>query len=107
MFNKSNMNKMLKQAQSMQFKMASVEEELNDIIIEESTADMLSVKMNGKLEVLDVQLSATAMEEEKDVLEDIIVTTINKTLRKAQDEAQSHMNAVASNTLSGLIIPGM
>ena len=107
MFNKGNINKMLKQAQAMQSKMTSVQEELNDIIIEESTADMLSVKMNGKLEVLDVQLSATAMEEEKDVLEDIIVTTINKTLRKAQDEAQARMNAVTGNMLGGLNLPGM
>ena len=50
---------------------------------------------------------AQAIQEDKEVLEDVIVTTVNKTLRKAQDEAQSHMNAVARNTLSGLIIPGM
>ena len=37
----------------------------------------------------------------------VILTTVNKTLRKAQDEAQSHMNAVAGNMLGGLIIPGM
>ena len=107
MFNKSNMNKMLKQAQAMQSTMAGVQEELNDVIIEESTADILSVKMNGKMEVLDVQLSDSAMDEEKDVLEDIIVTTINKTLRKAQDEAQARMNAVTGNMLGGLKIPGM
>ena len=41
------------------------------------------------------------------IQEDVIVTTVNKTLRKAQDEAQSHMNAVAGNMLGGLIIPGM
>ncbi|HBN46046.1 MAG TPA: YbaB/EbfC family nucleoid-associated protein [Candidatus Marinimicrobia bacterium] len=107
MFNKGNMNKMLKQAQAMQSTMAGVQEELNDVIIEESTADILSVKMNGKMEVLDVQLSDSAMDEEKDVLEDIIVTTINKTLRKAQDEAQARMNAVTGNMLGGLKIPGM
>jgi DNA-binding YbaB/EbfC family protein len=101
------MNKMLKQAQAMQSTMAGVQEELNDVIIEESTADILSVKMNGKMEVLDVQLSDSAMDEEKDVLEDIIVTTINKTLRKAQDEAQARMNAVTGNMLGGLKIPGM
>ena len=107
MFNKGNMNKMLKHAQAMQSTMAGVQEELNDVIIEESTADILSVKMNGKMEVLDVQLSDSAMDEEKDVLEDIIVTTINKTLRKAQDEAQARMNAVTGNMLGGLKIPGM
>ena len=50
---------------------------------------------------------AQAIQEDKEVLEDVIVTTVNKTLRKAQDEAQSHMNSVAGNMLCGLIIPGM
>ena len=50
---------------------------------------------------------AQAIQEDKEVLEDVIVTTVNKTLRKVQDEAQSHMNSVAGNMLGGLIIPGM
>ena len=50
---------------------------------------------------------AQAIQEDKEVLEDVIVTTVNKTLRKAQDEAQSHMNSVVGNMLGGLIIAGM
>jgi DNA-binding protein YbaB len=50
---------------------------------------------------------AQAIQEDKEVLEDVIVITVNKTLRKAQDESQSRMNAVAGNMLGGLIIPGM
>ena len=48
-----------------------------------------------------------AIQEDKEVLEDVIVATVNKTLRKEQDEAQSHMNSVVGNMLGGLIIPGM
>ena len=107
MFNKGNMSKMLKQAQAMQSKMADVQEELNDIIIEESTSDLFTVKLNGKMDILDVQLSDDAMEEDKDVLEDIILSTMNKALRKAQDESQSRMNAVTGNMLGGLNLPGM
>ncbi|HBR87215.1 MAG TPA: nucleoid-associated protein, YbaB/EbfC family [Candidatus Marinimicrobia bacterium] len=107
MFNKGNMSKMLKQAQAMQSKMADVQEELNDIIIEESTSDLFTVKLNGKMDILDVQLSDDSMEEEKDVLEDIILSTMNKALRKAQDESQSRMNAVTGNMLGGLNLPGM
>ena len=68
MFNKGNMSKMLKQAQAMQSKMADVQEELNDIIIEESTSDLFTVKLNGKMDILDVQLSDDAMEEEQNEL---------------------------------------
>ncbi len=107
MFNKGNMSKMLKQAQAMQSKMADVQEELNDVIIEESTSDLFTVKLNGKMDILDVQLSDEAMEEDKDVLEDIIVSTLNKALQKAQDESQARMNAVTGNMLGGLNIPGM
>ena len=48
-----------------------------------------------------------AIQEDKEVLEDVNVTTVNKKLRKAQDEAQSRMNAVTRNMLDALNIPGM
>ena len=48
-----------------------------------------------------------AIQEDKEVLEDINVTTVNKKLRKTQDEAQSRMNAVTGNMLDALNIPGM
>ena len=48
-----------------------------------------------------------AIQEDKEVLEDVNVTTVNKKHRKAQDEAQSHMNAVTGNMLDALNIPGM
>ena len=48
-----------------------------------------------------------AIQEDKEVLEDVIVTTVNKTLRNAQDETQSRMNAVTGNMLDALNIPGM
>ena len=48
-----------------------------------------------------------AIQEDKEVLEDVNVTTVNKKLRKAQNEAQSRMNAVTGNMLDALNIPGM
>lgn len=107
MFNKGNMGKMLKQAQAMQSKMASVQEELKDVIIEESTAGLFTVKLNGKLEIIDVTLSDEAMSEDKDILEDIILTTMKKALQKAQEESTARMDAVTGNMLGGLSLPGL
>ncbi len=101
------MGKMLKQAQAMQSKMVNVQEELKDVIIEESTAGMMTIKLNGKLEIIDVTLSDDAMAEDKDILEDIILTTMKKALQKAQNEAASRMDAVTGNMLGGLSLPGM
>lgn len=107
MFNKGNMGKMLKQAQAMQSQMAQVQEELKDVIIEESTAGLFTVKLNGKLEIIDVTLSDEAMSEDKDILEDIILTTMKKALQKAQEESTARMDAVTGNMLGGLSLPGM
>lgn len=107
MFNKGNMGKMLKQAQAMQSQMAQVQEELKDVIIEESTAGLFTVKLNGKLEIIDVTLSDEAMSEDKDILEDIILTTMKKALQKAQEAAAARMDAVTGNMLGGLSLPGM
>lgn len=101
------MTKMLKQAQEMQTRMAEVQEGLNDLTIEESSQNLVKVSVNGKMDVLDIEISDDAMEQEKDVLEDLLITTLNKALRKAQDEAQDRMNAVSGNMLGEMKLPGM
>lgn len=107
MFNKGNLVNMLKQAQSMQSKMADIQNELEHVIVEEHTADLVRVKMNGQLKILDIQLTQDAMREEKEVLEDILVTTLNKSIQKVQQEVQARMNAATGNLLGGLKIPEM
>jgi hypothetical protein len=101
------MNKMLKLAKAMQNNMAKVQDELEDVIIEESAGDLITIKMNAKLDLLDVSLSDAALNEDKDILEDLILAAVNKAITKAQEEAQSRMNAVTGNMLGGLNLPGM
>ena len=63
--------------------------------------------MFNKGNLIKISKQSQAIQEDKEVLEDVIVTTVNKTLRNAQDETQSRMNAVTGNMLGGLNIPGM
>jgi hypothetical protein len=91
----------------MQNNMAKVQDELEDVIIEESAGDLITIKMNAKLDLLDVSLSDAALNEDKDILEDLILAAVNKAITKAQEEAQSRMNAVTGNMLGGLNLPGM
>jgi len=107
MFNQGKMNKMLKQAKAMQYNMAKVQDELEDVFIEESTGDLITIKMNAKLDLLDVNLSDAALNEDKEILEDLILAAVNKAITKAQEEAQSRMNAVTGSMLGGLNLPGM
>ena len=105
---KGNMSKMLKQAQEMQKKMETVQEQLSDIIVNsESGGGMVKVKINGQLEILELRLDDDSLKEDKEIVEDLIISAVNKALSKSQEESQNRMNAVTGNMLGGMKIPGM
>ncbi len=102
------MAKMLKQAQEVQKKIENVQNELEDLHIEaEAGGGLVKVVVNGKLEVLELSLQEDIMDEEKDMIEDLVISAVNKAIMKAQDESQNRMNSVTGNMLSGMKIPGM
>ena len=105
---KGNMSKMLKQAQEMQKQIEKVQNQLSDMIIEaESGGGMVTVKVNGKQEEQELFIEPDAMKEDKEVLEDLIISALNKGLSKAQSDSQEKMNSVTGGMMSGLKIPGM
>ena len=105
---KGNMSKLLKQAQEMQQQIEDVQSQLSDMIVEaESGGGMVSVKVNGKQEVLEVNIDPEAMAEDREILEDLIISALNIALSKAQTDSQEKMNSVAGGMMSGLKIPGM
>ncbi len=105
---KGNMSKLLKQAQDVQNQIENVQNQLSDMIIEaESGGGLVYVKVNGKQEVLELVIDPDAINEDKEVLEDLIVSALNKALQKAQSDSQDKMNSVAGGMMSGLKIPGM
>lgn len=105
---KGNMTKLLKQAQEMQKQIEEVQSQLTDMIIEaESGGGMVRVKVNGKQEVLELTIDPDAMNEEKEMLEDLIISALNKALSKAQTDSQEKMNSVTGGMMGGMKIPGM
>ena len=105
---KGNMSKLLKQAQEMQTQIEEVQNQLSDMIIDaESGGGMVSVKVNGKQEVLELNIEESALKEDKELLEDLIISAINKGLSKAQAESQSKMNSVTGGMMGGMKIPGL
>ena len=105
---KGNMSKLLNQAQEMQQQIEEVQGQLSDMIVEaESGGGMVTVKVNGKQEVLEVNIDPETMAEDREMLEDLIISALNKALSKAQTDSQEKMNSVAGGMMSGLKIPGM
>ena len=104
MFNKGNMAKMLKQAQEVQKQIENVQNELEDLTIEgESGGGMVKATVNGKMELLDLSLQRDIFEEEKDIIEDLIISAVNNAMTNAQEESQNRMNSVAGGMLLSLI----
>ena len=105
---KGNMAKMLKQAQEMQKQMESVQSELSDIIVDsESGGGMVKVKINGQLEILELRIDDESLKEDKEVIEDLIISAVNKGVSKAQATAKEKMNSITGGMLSGMNLPGL
>ena len=105
---KGNMAKMLKQAQDMQKQIEGVQSELSDIIINaDSGGGMVKIKINGHLELLELKIEEDVLKEEKELIEDLIISAVNKGIADAQSASKEKMNSVTGGMLSGLNIPGM
>ena len=111
-----NMQQMMKQVQQMQTDMAKAQEELKHESVEASAGGgMVTVKVSGELEVLDLKIDPDAVDpEDVELLQDMVQAAMNEAMRSAQELAASKMNAVTGGLgggpgggLGGLGLPGM
>jgi DNA-binding YbaB/EbfC family protein len=100
-----NLGKLMKQAQEMQSKMAKIQEELaNEEFEVSSGGGMVTVKMNGQQEVVGIKIDPEVFkEDDREMLEDLIVAAVSEARRKALDLTKERM----SELTGGLPIPGM
>lgn len=88
-----NMQAMLKQAQKMQKDMLATQEEINNTIFEGSSS-IVSVKMNGKKEILNVKIDSEGLEKDEiEMLEDMLVVAINDAIKKIDQVTEEKMGA--------------
>lgn len=100
-----NMNKLMKQAQQMQAKMAKMQEELEAKTVEASAGGgVVKVVVNGKQELLDIKIDPDAVDpEDVEMLEDLILAAVNEGMRKVADMVNEKM----AKLTGGMNIPGM
>tara|TARA_B100000424_G_scaffold198367_1_gene155538 strand:- start:1218 stop:1541 length:324 start_codon:yes stop_codon:yes gene_type:complete len=105
---KGNMSNMLKQAQEMQKRMETVQNELGDIVINaDSGGGMVNVKINGNLELQELNIQDEVLKEDKEMIEDLVISAVNKGIAMAKSKSKEKMDSVTGGMLSGLNIPGM
>ena len=95
----------MKQAQKMQAKMAEIQEELADRVVETSSGGgMVKVLANGRQEILSIQIEPDVVDpEDVEMLQDLIVAAVNDALRKSQEMMAEEMKKLTG----GMSIPGL
>jgi hypothetical protein len=101
-------NKMLKQVQEMQTKMALAQEELANETVEASAGGgMVTVVVTGSLEVREVHIKPEAVDpDDVEMLEDLVTAATNEALRAAQELASRKLGG-ATGGLDLPSIPGL
>src|SRR6202521_5874979 len=96
---------MMKQAAQLQSKMQEMQEELGHVEVEGiSGGGLVAVRMTAKMEVKAVRIDPSLMKaEEREILEDLLVTAHNDARLKAELAMQEKMQALTG----GLGLPGL
>ena len=87
---------MMKQAAQLQSKMQAMQEELGNVEVEgTSGGGLVAVRMTAKMDVKGVKVDPSLMKaEEREILEDLLVTAFADARRKAEAAMQEKMQAL-------------
>ena len=89
----NNFNDMMKKAQEMQKKMQEMQESLASLEVEGTAGGgMVKIVMNCKNEVKKIELDPSIIkQEEKQMMEDLIVAALNDAKTKAEEKSKEEM----------------
>lgn len=88
-----DMSKMMKAAQEMQTKMAQLQEDMHNLIVEgESGAGLVKATCTAKGELKSLDIDPSIFNsDDKEVVEDLILAAIKDAQTKASEKAQEEM----------------
>ena len=91
-----NFRNLLREAQKMQAKIAKVQEELKNKVVEATSGGgMVKVACNGQQEILKIEIDPELLEE-KDVemLQDLIMAAVNEALNRSREMLQEELGKI-------------
>ncbi|MCX7822850.1 MAG: YbaB/EbfC family nucleoid-associated protein [Syntrophobacterales bacterium] len=95
---------------AFQEKMERVQEELEQKTVEASSGGgMVTVVINGKLELVDITIDPQVVNpQDLDMLEDLIIAAVNDGLKRAQELMAREISKLAGGiNIPGLNVPGL
>tara|TARA_Y100000748_G_C15298554_1_gene411341 strand:- start:371 stop:685 length:315 start_codon:yes stop_codon:yes gene_type:complete len=104
MFPKGGMGGMMKKAQQMQKEMVKIQKEIEDLKIDaQSGGGLVKVVAAGNKKILSITIDAEAMTEDKEMLEDLVLSAVNQALENIDKVSKEKMGPLTG----GLNIPGL
>lgn len=101
----ANMQKQMAQMQAMQRQMEEMQAELEEKEYETTSGGgAVSVRANGKREILELNLSPEVVDSDDiEMLQDLVVAAVNEVMRQVDEASENEM----SKFTGGLGIPGL
>ena len=104
--NNLDMKKLMKQAKQMQDQMMQTQKELEAMEVEgTSGGGAVKAVLNGKKELISIDIDPELMKDDKEILEDMIVASINQAQGKIDQLTQEKMGSISGGMPSGF--PGL
>ena len=100
-----NMQQLARQAQKLQQQMTQMQEELEAREFEAAAGGgMVTVKVNGRKELLSVEIKPEAVDpDDVEMLQDLVLAAVNEALREATETTEREM----SKLTGGMSMPGL
>ena len=96
---------MMGKLKETQEKVKATKERLNTVLLDESSPDgSISVCLTANREIKSIEIADDLLKD-KDQLEDFLIVTLNKAIKKATDVNEAELAAVAKEGMPN--IPGM
>ncbi len=92
----TDLHEIMKQAKQIQEQFQKAQEEILKTQTEgESGAGLVQVTMNGKHDVIKINLDDALLSEEKAVVEDLIAAAVNDAVRKIEEKNKDALGGMA------------
>lgn len=99
---KGGLGAMMKQAQQMQEKMQKAQEEVANLEVEgQSGGGLVKVVMTGRHELRKVDIDASLMSDDKEMLEDLVAAAVNDASQRLESKSRELM----AGATEGLQLP--
>jgi nucleoid-associated protein EbfC len=94
---KSPLGQIMRQAQQMQENMKRAQDEIARMEISgEAGAGLVKITLTGKYQCRRVEISADALKEDKEFVEDLVAAAINDAAQKVEEISKSKLGALTA-----------